>query len=146
MKKILLFLFVIPFVISAQKPEQALRKGTWYVTGQFYLKEPLHIAADSTGGYDWKIQFLKSGKLIEEGVTKESWFDANGNEIAPGYHYKNSSYTYLFKNDLLKIDYSGQACNGSATCRLAFYRIRELAGHKGYDLECISEEEFKSRK
>lgn len=140
----LLLTLVFFFNANSQNMKKQLQGKTWYVAGRLYIKKSLMLSTDPKSNYDWSTKFLTNGKVFMEETTKESSFDANGNEIGPGLHYIDTTYKYEFKKDLIKIDYSLPAAHDEKPLtRISYYKIKELAGKKGYELTPIAETEFK---
>jgi hypothetical protein len=148
MKKVnFILLFFCSFLsnIQSQNFKTQLQNKNWYVVGRLYTGQPLQLAGSSKVNFDWSTKFLSNGKLFIEETTKESVFDENGNEIGPGFHYIDTSYTYAFRKDRIKIDYSWRAtAKEKAITRIAYYKIQSSGDKTGFEFIPIKKNEYEN--
>jgi hypothetical protein len=143
-KSVLLFLVIALSTIKvvSQDFSTLLQSKKWYITGHFYEKKNLIATSDNKTNYDWDGEFLSSGKIIWHEITKESSFDNEGNEIAPGKEVTDKTYSYIVKKNLLQVSRFIPKDDGTPAVDVKYYyKIKEAKN--GLELVPVSAEEFK---
>jgi len=114
----------------SQDMNKMLQGGKWYLKNDgkkmVYSKKQAEKNQSTN-------RFLANGRMIYCGITKESSFDANGNEVVSEGFRCDSVWTYQVKNNMLKTQLLKQDPN--------YYKM--LVKGETIELSPIKPEEFR---
>lgn len=143
-KKLLLSItFVLGLTAHSQSLQKEFESKKWYVSGTFFNQEPLFFKSEKNKDQDADVELLKGRMVKWHGITRESSFDEQGNEIGPGIEYTDTTFTYTFKNNMVKMMRFVPADKNNAEIKFyVYYKIEALEEKKSYKLSHITYEEF----
>ncbi len=142
--KVIIALICFSLVAQSQSLQKEFESKKWYVTGTFFDQNPLVLKSVDFKDKDSDIEFIK-GRLIKwHEITKESSFDMEGNEVGPGIEHTDTTFTYTFKNNMIKLmRYLPAVPKHHDEIRFyLYYKIETLEDKKVYQLNHITYEEF----
>lgn len=136
-------LICFTIVAKSQSLQKEFESKRWYVTGTFFNQNPLVFKSSEFKDNDGDVVFIKGNVIKWHGITRESSFDSQGNEIGPGIEYTDSTFTYTFKKDLVKLLRYLPATKEDAEVKFyLYYKIETLEDKKVYQFKHITSEEF----
>lgn len=143
-KQILIFCFLsILSVSKAQDLKKEMEGKKWYVQGTCFDYLPLVLSSVNSDKTDWDLIFMKDGRVLWHEITKYSSFDENGNEVGPGIEFTDTTFTYTFKNNLIKMyrHLDGDKQHKEVNFYV-YYKIELMEDKKSYQFSHITREEF----
>ncbi|MBI2721651.1 MAG: hypothetical protein HYX39_05705 [Bacteroidetes bacterium] len=61
------------------------------------------LTTDSTGGFDWEVEFYSSGKMFYASTYPINFRDSNGVLHPKGERFIDTLYSFHFKNNIIKV-------------------------------------------
>jgi hypothetical protein len=128
-------LFTLLFLAcsDSKELEQKLKSHHWYVKGENWLRDQTAVLSpDSTGGYEWEVEFYPGGKMLYASFYPIDFYDTKGIEHKKGERFVDTAYTYELKEDILKVTQDKESY---------FLKIKRK-NEKEYDIYSANEEDF----
>lgn len=99
------FLLLLFFGCSNSYVDQKqLINHHWYVKAENWQEDKTGIlTSDSSGGFDWEVEFYSSGKMFYASTYPVNFRDSKSILHLKGERFTDTLYTFEFKNNVIKV-------------------------------------------